>query len=271
VTDDLAHLSFDVQTAARAIIERTILDHPRSAQAEIGASEIGTACSRKLAYKLSGTPRIRAEEAAWRPTVGTAVHAWLEAAFRGENERLGWDRWIIERRVVIGPLNDTGRVLAGHCDLFDRLTGTVLDWKVPGVTTIKKAKAARSPGPTYRVQSHCYGLGWQNEGETVNAVAVYFLPAAGELADGYYWSEPFDASVATAALDRARALLSVGELRGWPSLIPTLPTAEDYCNHCAWWRPGSQDPAVACPGEAIPTSPRTTKFDPHAAFGRVSK
>jgi hypothetical protein len=258
-------LSMDVQTAARAIIEVAILDHPRSAQPEIGASEIGTPCLRKLGHKLAGTPRARPVEAAWRPTVGTAVHTWLESAFTKENERLGWDRWVLERKVTVGYYG--GHVdLTGHCDVYDRLTRTVVDWKVPGPTTMKKVRAAKHPGETYKVQAHCYGKGWRNEGEDVETVAVYFLPSAGELGDAYYWSEPYDESTALAALARARSLHDAADTIGWSALLATLPRTEDYCTGCPWWRPGSADPSVSCPG-ALPE--RATKFDPTAAFGRV--
>lgn len=255
--------SRNVQEDLRAIIEARITAHPRSQQTVIGASEIGTACTRKLAHKINGTPRVRPEVPAWRPTVGTAVHSWLEGALMRENARLGWDRWSLEERVLIGTVG--GVEIYGHCDVFDKLTGTVIDWKVPGITTIKNARKARHPGNQYRVQAHCYGLGYSRRGLAVKHVAVYFLPAAGELGDAYYWSEPFDPAVAAEGLKRADALAAGLRVLG-ADMIPQLPIEADYCTHCPWWSPGATDLRVACPGHA--DAIRSTDTD-GPAFGRV--
>lgn len=236
----------DLAADLRAVIERTILAHPRSAQATIGPSEVGTPCGRKLGHKIAGTVPVRPSEAAWRPTVGTAVHEWLHAAFRAENESLGWDRFILEGRVTAGTIG--GRPLSGTCDVFDRLTGTVVDWKIPGVTTIRKARAAHSPGETYRTQVHIYGLGHLAAGEAVEHVAIYMLPAAGEIADGWFWTEPFDAQRAADAIMRADGIAAGIAAVGADVIVPQLPMVNDYCTHCPFWQPGATDLMKACTG-----------------------
>lgn len=253
----------DLAVDLRDVIERTILAHPRSQQKAIGPSEVGTPCARKLGHKLAGTPPQRPEEAAWRPTVGTAVHTWLETAFRRENTALGWDRWLTEVKVTAGEIG--GVDLKGTADLYDALTFTVVDWKIPGVTTIKKARAAKSPGETYRVQAHIYGLGYMVLGFNVERVAVYMLPAAGELGDGYFWSEPFDPVIASDAIKRADGIAAGIAAAGAAAIVPQLPMADDYCRHCPFWLPNATDLTRACPGMVAPAE---TPSGP--AFGRVA-
>ena len=70
----------------KAIIASAIEAHPRSQQTRLGPSEIGDPCARRLAYKLLGTQKARTLSTPWRPTVGTAVHSWIEEAIAAHNE-----------------------------------------------------------------------------------------------------------------------------------------------------------------------------------------
>lgn len=236
-----------MQRALRAIIETRILDHPRSQQQMIGASELGMVCQRKLAFKLSGIAG-NPETPAWRPTVGTALHTWAEAAVQAENKRLGWDRWLTEMPIVVGHID--GEPVPGHGDLYDLLTGTVVDWKFPGVTTIRNARRAGHPGQQYEVQAHLYGKGYRMLGLKVTTVAVYFLPAAGELSEGYFWSAPFDESIADRYLARAAGVKTVAAHLGWDNAIAAMPMSADHCAHCPWWEPGAER-RDRCPGADI--------------------
>lgn len=244
----------DVRADLLDVIRRTIMAHPRSLQKRIGPSEIGTPCTRKLGYKLAGVEPVRPPSPAWRPTVGTAVHAWLQEAFEAENRALGWDRWLTEQKVAPGVIGT--ETITGHCDLFDLLTGTVIDWKIPGPSSIKAKRSAGSPGQTYRVQAHAYGLGFALAGGyEVKHVAIMFLPSAGELSEHYYWTEPFSPSLAFEAFDRAQGVLDAIDTLGMDALA-LLPVAADYCSNCEWWSPGSEDARVACPGvEAVAAPP----------------
>lgn len=114
-----------------SIIARHIADHPRSQQTRLGPSEIGDPCARRLAYKLTGTPKTRELSTPWRPTVGTAVHAWLEEAFATYNQTAKYGfpftRWLLETSIDAGPM--AGDRLTGHSDMYDRVTCTAIDWK----------------------------------------------------------------------------------------------------------------------------------------------
>lgn len=238
-----------------AVIEQGITNRPRSRQQMIGPSGIGTPCVRRLGHQLAGTPAARVQEAAWLPEIGTAVHEQLAAHFRAENERTvalhGEFRWFVETRVSPGVID--GRPLTGSCDLFDVITGTVIDWKVVGVTTLREAKA-HGPKPTYRVQAHTYGLGWELMGMPVHDVAVFYLPRNGKLADGVFWTEPYDRQVALDGIARADALAAGLRIAGPAAVLPNLPTADDYCTHCPWFMPSGTPEATdltrACPGAA---------------------
>lgn len=233
------------------VIEQGIENRPRSRQQMIGPSGIGTPCVRRLGHQLAGTPAARTQEAAWLPEIGTAVHEQLASHFRADNEatvaKHGEFRWFVETRVQPGQID--GKPLVGSCDLYDVITGTVIDWKVVGVTTLREAKA-KGPKPTYRVQAHTYGLGWENLGMPVDQVAVFYLPRNGRLSEGLFWTEPYDRQVALDGIARADALAAGIRLAGPQVVLPGLPTADDYCTHCPWFMPGTTDLTRACPGAA---------------------
>lgn len=237
----------------REVIEGAILNHPRSLQSAIGPSEIGGACARKIGYKLLGwpdPPRVN-----WAATIGTAVHAWMENTFDLDNVARaphlgGQERWYIEERVTVGYVPGMG-FITGSCDLYDRITGTVIDWKVVGPTQLRKYKS-QGPSAQYRGQAHLYGQGWANRGLPVSQVMICFLPRNGSLEEAYIWSEPWQPAVAKAALDRLARISQTCTEHGEdaPAL---LETAETYCGHCPYFKAGSADPRQGCPGD--PASP----------------
>lgn len=170
-----------------AILEKAMIGEPRNMQQAIGPSEIGSDCEHCVAAKLSGW--VQAEEAAWLPWTGTALHAYLEGVFASQPD------FLTETRVHVTPW------LSGTADLFHIPSGTVSDWKYVGTTTLTKAK--RGPSSQYRVQAHCYGLGFLRAGFDVQDVSIYYLPRnAMSLKGGIFWSEPFDPLIALNAIDR---------------------------------------------------------------------
>lgn len=238
-------------------IRRGITNHPRSLQKKIGPSEVGNPCDRRIGYKLLGVDEINVR-ASWRPTVGTAVHAWLQETFDIENVNLtaagGPDggeviRWVTEQKVL--PAVD----LSGSCDLYDQVTATVIDWKVCSATTIKEARGV-GPTITYQRQAHLYGKGWANAGFDVDTVGIYYLPSTGELEDGYFWHAPYDQQVADDALARLaqhRALTAQFGTKALP-IMPTDGAEPRMCRFCPFYLPASTDLAVACPGAAKKTA-----------------
>lgn len=197
----------DTWSDVRRIIEAAIVNAPRSQQTAIGPSELGMDCLRCLTHKLAGTRQ--RTEAAWLPFIGTSVHEKLEAIFdsaEAVRTSVGLPRrFYSEERVTVGKVN--GIPVAGSTDLFDAQTGTVIDFKIVGASTLRKVKASGASAQ-YQVQASLYGLGWQAAGHTVNAVQILFLPRnAISLADAIPWRAPFDPGPGLAALARATAIL----------------------------------------------------------------
>src|SRR6266705_6686901 len=113
---------------ATAVIERVkhaAANAPRSPQSAPGPSEIGTPCTRRLAYKtLDWEPKPNSDTDPWAATIGTSVHAWMAQAYEAENTRLGWYRYLTEQQVTLPG------GISGSCDLYDTQARTVTDWKV---------------------------------------------------------------------------------------------------------------------------------------------
>lgn len=205
-----------------AIVEAAIINQPRSLQLTIGPSEIGNPCDRCLAHKLAGTPE--APEVGWLPFIGTCVHEALEnILLRHENTRatLGMPgRFLAENRVTVGHI---GQPISGSTDLFDTHSGTVIDWKIVGTTTLKTVRA-HGAKPQYRKQAHLYGKGWEDAGYTVKSVLVAFLPRnAISLRQGRTWQEPYDRTVADAALEHANNLHTAITTFGLQHVLASLP------------------------------------------------
>lgn len=237
----------DLRGEIVGVIEAAILGAPRSHQRKVGPSEIGHPCDRRLGYRLLGVPKTN-DRAGWRPTVGTAVHAWLADTFVDANEK--WrqqtgetgTRWLVEMRV------DVGDDVTGSCDLYDRATATLIDWKIVATTTLRSAKAS-GPSQQYRTQAHLYGRGWTRRGMPVERVGIYYLPSSGELSEGHLWTEAYDETVATAALERLARISALVEAFGEKALT-VLPCNVDEatCRYCPWFLPAATDLTEACPG-----------------------
>lgn len=196
------------------ILQEAINYHPRSLQKKIGPSEIGTECDHCLAAKLAGWEQV--DRDAWLPTVGTAVHSWIESAFgRIHSGPGGTRRFLTERKVSVGEID--GVEITGSTDLVDVALGCTWDWKIVGPTTLKAAKAG--PSRRYVVQQQLYGRGWNRLGVKVTRVGIAYLPRnAMSLSAGVWWSADYDESIAVEALERAsgfarniRALESLGK------------------------------------------------------------
>jgi hypothetical protein len=234
--------------------------HPRSAQIRIGPSELGTPCPRRIAYKLNGTEAANPRKGAWKPTVGTAVHAWLEQALTIYNEGVPVPRFYLEQTVTVGTVG--GVEITGNCDCYDRMTATVIDWKVVGLAGLKRYRLD-GPGEQYRAQAHLYGRGFVNAGLPVDHVAVMFLPQNGELRDAHYWTEPYDEQVALDALNRADGISTLVAALG-PRAAAALPTADAFCDYCPWYLAGATDPAEACRGHTPTDATGTPPVEPAA-------
>lgn len=210
------------------VIRHAIEHHPRSLQKVIGPSEVGNPCDHCLVASIWGVPK--ADGDGWLATVGTGVHAWLDEAFSTGPDR---HRWLTEHRTVAGTI--AGRELAGTSDLFDLWTGTVIDHKVVGATTLRKVMTGDLPAE-YVVQRQVYGLGFERLGLVVRHVAIAFLPRNAPLEHLHWDVAPYDREMALAAIDRAERLYQASvpyavDQDALLAYIATLPRAAG-CRSC---------------------------------------
>lgn len=210
---------------------------PRSRQKDIGPSEAGNACNRRLAYRLLGANGVNTDSDPWPAIVGTSVHAWLEQAFGSQPER-----YDTEVKVELPTY------MRGTADLVDKETGTIIDHKVLGLTSLKKLKAD-GPSEQYRTQVHLYGTGLRLMGYEINTVAIAAWSRSGMLKDAHYWSEPYNEELVEATLQRIDALRTMTDNLGREALA-LMPTADANCHWCPFYVPAVTDVTEGCPGHA---------------------
>jgi hypothetical protein len=208
----------------------------RSLQTEIGPSEIGNKCDRRLAYRFAGTPRVNFPDPL-RSMAGTGMHEVLANYFRRLDGGAG--RYLVEHKV-------TYRGISGSVDLYDRRRRILIDWKSP---LKAKAKKVTNDGPDhgYVVQVHTYGAGLREQGELVERVGLCFIPPDGTLDDMRVWAQPLDIELANTAINRVETLREQAS-RVVPGSVD--PTPSHLCGWCPYWREGSTDLNVACPGQS---------------------
>ena len=206
----------DLQT----VIEDAIRNHPRTLQKVIGPSSLGAECDRCLITELAGL-LYEGDAAPWLPTIGNAVHDWLEQVIFRHLMATGTDRYIPEGRVKVGTVG--GRDIYGNSDLFDRHTGTVVDYKVVGTTSLREL-TRHGVKETYRKQAHLYGKGWEDAGHRVRSVAVWFLPRNGfTIGSGYLHQEDYDRAVAEKAIARADMFAGAINAFGADTVLASAP------------------------------------------------
>lgn len=191
----------------------------RGRQDRIGPSEVG-GCRRCLAARVAWGAAASNRSVAWRPYVGTCVHEGLDRIFSAEAG-------------FLSDLKAAGPV-PGSLDLYHPRLGAVVDWKVVGPTSMKKA-AKGAISDRYRVQVHLYALDVQETyGWAPKTVAVMFLPSAGELRDAVLWSEPYDRTLAleaVAGLDALRKELEPLDEDGKRAYVEAIPP-DPECFDC---------------------------------------
>ncbi|MDY5159550.1 hypothetical protein [Actinotignum urinale] len=194
------------------LIENAITNQPRSLQRMIGPSEIGNPCTHCLAARLASWTKTETR-VPWLPYIGTAVHEALQGIFDTLQQSRKPDdlEFWTERKVTVGTL--AGKPITGSADLFIPnvrgacTPGINIDWKIVGKTTLDTVRRTHYPGQQYEIQAHLYGLGWENAGQKVSHVCVFFMPRNGmSLSGGYWWSAPYDPQIAKDALGRLASL-----------------------------------------------------------------
>jgi hypothetical protein len=224
--DPMAQLEADL----RAAVAYRVYNSPRSLQKELGPSEVGHPCPRRIAFGLMAAPEVAPRFDPLPSAVGTGGHDFFGGAFEMDNERIGEQRWLVEDRV--NPFGST----EGNSDLFCTRYGTVVDHKFLGLDKIKHARK-HGPRRVYINQVQTYGLGQLRKGRRVERVAIWMLPRGGLLADAYLWSAPFDPKIAE-WVDRRLATITALcvdlDVEHHPERFQDIPLDTSDCSFCGW-------------------------------------
>ncbi len=225
------------------------LQNPRAKQVELGPSEIGDPCDRRIGYRIAGVHGSNTDFDPWAAIMGTAIHSWLDEAVQLWMKEHNSGEWATETTLSINDF------VQGHSDLYWHAHKTVIDWKGAGPDVMKKVQKD-GPPDGYQIQTHIYGLGFERAGWPVEKVALVFLPRAGWLRNMYVWTADYDRELAEAALDRVAQIatqiidldiLTDGNSHLWER-VPAVPS--NGCGWCPWYDPGRAGGAdgTGCPG-----------------------
>lgn len=218
----------------------------RSQQVQLGCSEVGHECDRRIGYTMAGIqgPNVNTDQ--WPAIVGTAVHEWMQRAFDEYQHVHGVAEWLTELEIHPSPL------VKGHSDLYHEPRGLVLDWKFPGSDALRKMRE-QGPSVQYMTQVQLYGLGQILAGRKVERVGIAALGRQGWLKDLYIHTVEFDRGVAQAALQRvydlANKLITEQTVQraAWES-VPASPSR--LCMWCPFYQRGAvQATDKGCPGK----------------------
>lgn len=223
----------------------------RSQQMTLGPSEVGHPCDLQLIYKLTRVPPAVDEGLKWAPLLGTWGHDGAEKALRLANERLGRERYILERSNVIHP----DLVPTGSTDVYDTDYEEVIDWKFIGESSMRKYRS-KGPSTVYKVQCQLYAYGWAQTGRAVRSVRIVFLPKwSSRFSDAYEWVDDYREQDALDALSRLEMLNASAALVGH-GLATYADIARDTseCRFCPWLRRGGEPDRTGCHGWYQPLS-----------------
>lgn len=187
---------------------------PRSAQAEVGWSEVG-GCRAALGFRLDGAWESD-ETDTWAAQRGTAIHEYLQAVLAAPGVRM--------------EVQTAYRGIPGHADIVD--AGSVADIKTTSLANSKLWAEDHSLLRQKRIQAHGYAAGLVDAGELPEdcTVRLLVIPVDGTFADWWAYEEPFNRSLADEGADRledVRARLEAGE---------ALPKDKPYAWCSAWCR-----------------------------------
>ena len=241
----------------RRVVHRHASQAERSLQRHLGPSEIGHRCDRQVVGKLAGLPRTNHVTHPWPSILGTAGHAWLEEAFRAENERLGRVRWVPEQKVEPFRGATPFQTHRGTADLYDADEQSVDDHKLLGPTSMAKVRSPDGPPQHYVVQLLLYAQGYRNLGLPVRRVALLAYPRTAASLDGLYvWEReytPADGELIAAVQERLtyRKKWAAAVLTGAATIKDVPFDTADECHFCPIYRPQSaHDGGTGCPGHA---------------------
>jgi hypothetical protein len=245
---DETYGDLELREALTDVIKWASNNSTRSQQVQLGCSEVGDPCERKIGMTMAGLEQTNFSADPWPSIVGTSIHTWLEAAIEKYQKVHGRIEWLTELEVW------PSEWLPGHTDLYHRPTQTVLDLKNPSRTNFRKMKKDGF-GSTYEVQFHLYGEGNRKAGRPVKRVGVVMLPRDGNLGEMLVRTYPFSPQIvadAFAKVERIADMLVELDVVNKPANWSKVPHEPGFlCGWCPFYRPGNRKAADAtgCPGK----------------------
>jgi hypothetical protein len=156
----------------------------RSLQVDIGPSSLG-GCRRRVWHELKQTPKMNPTESLGA-ILGTFIHAGMEKVM--ERQDPFGDNYMIEIEVEHNGLR-------GHCDLFIKDRGLVVDFKTSTKSGLRYLNDRQKLW-----QVHTYGWLLSKNGYEVKEVALVGIPRDGKMGDIKVIQEPYSELIAEEAL-----------------------------------------------------------------------
>lgn len=218
----------------------------RSQQVQLGCSEIGNPCKRRIAMTIAGVQKVNFSPDPWPSVVGTSIHTWLETAVNAYQLHHGGGGWLTELEVMASDW------LPGHVDLYHRGMQLVLDLKNPSRDNFRKMRK-EGVGDTYFAQIQGYGKGVKRSGRPVKRVGILMIPRDGNLTElwckTFAFDEPWiDRKIAD--LEKiGRDLVELDVLNNPDRWVNIPPTPSRLCGWCPYYNFSLQKPGeLGCPG-----------------------
>lgn len=233
---------------------------PRNTQRHLGPSELGHHCDRQLVGKMAGVTFGHGGNRlhdSWPSIVGTALHSFMDDAFKWHSQWKSQGRWISEQRVCPDP----GAVSPhpGTADLFDTMTATLGDHKMQS-EAIRTRLRRHGPPYHYYVQMLLYALGYMHKGFDVQRIVLISWPRTqSTLNDMYVWEKPLTISdlreveqvlAKTVIREQLAKFIIDGSMSFWD--VPAIPS-EDDCQYCPFYNPAAMGEGTnqGCPGTSL--------------------
>jgi hypothetical protein len=215
----------DIHLLLKTALKENDKARERSLQTELGASSV-YGCKRQAWSILRQVPKTNHNTESLAAIIGTAVHATVAEAMK--NIDVFGDDFLIEQGFSTPDLK-------GHCDLFIKSTGTVIDWK----TTTKK-NLSKFPTEQQKMQVQLYGYLIEEAGYQVNTVSLVAIIRDGQMKDTKVHQEPYD---------RNKALEGIQWIKDLQNTVyaPAPERPRIFCkDFCEWYDPTGE---VGCPSK----------------------
>ena len=215
----------DIHALLKTALKENDKARERSLQTELGASSV-YGCKRQAWSILRQVPKTNHNTESLAAIIGTAVHATVAEAMK--NIDVFGDDFLIEQGFSTPDLK-------GHCDLFIKSTGTVIDWK----TTTKK-NLSKFPTEQQKMQVQLYGYLIEEAGYMVHEVCLVAIIRDGQMKDTKVHQEPYD---------RNKALEGIQWIKDLQNTVyaPAPERPRIFCkDFCEWYDPTGE---VGCPAK----------------------